>query len=138
MLAVASPAAFAADILTAADVEKAGGLRGLQSVPKDQAKGAGGELNFADASGKLVAMVMIQPLSTYEFWKKQYGKNAEPLAQVGEEAFRTKPKEFITWVIFRKGNTGVWIQSMGYKAGGAQNFSAAQLTELAKLAASRM
>ena len=138
MVMLAAPAALAADILTTADVEKAGGLRGLQTVPKDPAKGAGGELNFADAGGKLVAMVMIQPLSTYEFWKKQYAKNGEPVAQVGEEAFRTKPKEFISYVIFRKGNTGVWIQSMGFKSTGAANFTSAQLTELAKLAASRM
>jgi len=81
---------------------------------------------------------MIQPLSTYEFWKKQYGKTGEPVAQVGDEAFRTKPKEFISYVFFRKGSTGVWVQSMGFKTGGAPNFTTAQLTELAKLAASRI
>jgi hypothetical protein len=138
LLLMVAPAAWAADILTTADLEKAGGLRGLQTVAKNPAKGAGGELNFADPAGKLVAMVMIQPLSTYEFWKKQYGKNADLVAQVGDEAFCTKPKEFISWVIFRKGNTGVWIQSMGFKAGGAANYTSAQLTELAKIAASRM
>jgi hypothetical protein len=56
---LAMPAAMAADILSVPDFGKAGGLHGLQSVPKDPAKGAGGELNFADASNKLVAMVMI-------------------------------------------------------------------------------
>jgi hypothetical protein len=32
----------------------------------------------------------------------------------------------------------VWIQSMGWKASGAPNFTAAQLTALAKIAASRL
>jgi len=40
--------------------------------------------------------------------------------------------------VFRKGDKGVWIQSMGWKAGGAQNFSAAQLMALAKIAAERL
>jgi len=52
-------AAHAADILNVADVEKIGGMSGLQMVPKDPAKGAGGELNFAAATNKLVLMVMI-------------------------------------------------------------------------------
>ncbi len=83
-------------------------------------------------------MVMIRPAATYEFWKNQYGAKGAPIANLGEEAFRTKPGEFISYVVFRKGDKGVWFQSMGWKAGGAQNFSAARLIELAKIAASRL
>lgn len=130
--------ARAADILNVADVEKIGGMSGVQMVPKDPAKGAGGELNFATAANKLVLMVMIQPTSTFDFWKKQYGASGEPIANLGAEAFRTKPGASISYVVFRKGDKGVWIQSMGWKAGGAQNFSAAQLMALAKIAAERL
>lgn len=57
---------------------------------------------------------------------------------IGSEGFRSKPKASISYVVFKKGNTGVWVQSMGWKKSGAPNLSDAQLTELAKLAASRL
>ncbi len=126
------------ELLKVADVEKVGAQTGLHAVPKNQSTGAGGELNFAGADNKLVLMVMIQPLSTFDFWKKQYGAKGEVATGVGNEAFRSKKGEFISYVFFRKGNTGVWLQSMGWKKGGAANFTAAQLEQLARLAADRM
>jgi hypothetical protein len=71
LLLASITATRAADLLSTADVEKVGAMSGLQAVAKDPAKGAGGELNFADGAKKLVLMVMIQPASTYDFWKKQ-------------------------------------------------------------------
>ncbi len=127
-----------ADVLTVAEVEKISGLTGLHTVPKNQAMGAGGELNIAGADNKLVLMVMVQPQSTFEFWKKQYGAKGEPVAKLGSEAFRSKPGEFISYVVFLKGGTGVWVQSMGWKKGGGANFNAQQLEELAKLAEPRV
>lgn len=137
LLATLPVAGFAADILTVADIEKAGGLSGVKMVPKDPSKGAGGEHNFAGSDGKLVAMVMIQPASMYGTWKQRFGSNGEAVAGLGDEAFRTKPGALINYVVFRKGTNAVWVQSMGYR-GAAQTFSAAQLTGLAKLAAGRM
>ncbi len=127
-----------ADILTAADVEKVSGLTGVHTVPKNQATGAGGELNFAGADNKLVLMVMVQPQSTFDFWKKQYGAKGDPVAKLGSEAFRSKAGEFISYVVFLKGGTGVWVQSMGWKKGGGANFTAQQLEELARLAEPRV
>ena len=127
-----------ADVLTAAEVEKISGLSGVHTVPKNQATGAGGELNFAGADNKLVLMVMVQPQSTFEFWKKQYGAKGEPVGKLGTEAFRSKPGEFISYVVFLKGGTGVWVQSMGWKKGGGANFTAQQLEELARLAEPRL
>jgi hypothetical protein len=130
-------AAAQGDLLTVSDVEKISGLRELHKTPKDQSKGAGGDLNFAGKDGKLVAMVMIST-SMYDFWKTRYGSSAEPLRGVGDDGFRTKKGEAISWVVFRKGHTGVWIQSMGWKKDGSATLSDAQLTDLAKLAASRL
>ena len=128
----------ASPILTVADVEQVSGLAPLHTTPKNQATGAGGELNFADAENKLVLMVMIQPTSTFDFWRKQYGAKAEKVAGIGSEAFRSKTGEFISYIAFLKGQTGVWLQTMGWKKNGGANFTAAQLETLAKLAASRL
>jgi hypothetical protein len=127
-----------ADVLTATEVEKVSGLTGVHTVPKNQAMGAGGELNFVGADNKLVLMVMVQPQSTFEFWKNQYGAKGERVANLGSEAFRSKSGEFISYVAFLKGSTGVWVQSMGWKKGGGANFNAQQLEELARLAEPRV
>ncbi len=127
-----------AQALTVQDVEKAGGLTGVKTVAKDPSKGAGGELNFAGADDKLVLMVMIQPASMYEFWKKQYGAKAQPVANLGSEAYRSAPGGFIGYVFFLKGSQGVWVQSMGWKKDGSASFTAAQLEQLARAAAAKL
>ena len=133
-----SNSVFAGDLLAVADVEKITGLSGIQAVAKDPAKGAGGELNFANADKKLIAMVMIQDASMFDFWKKQYGKDGVPAEALGAEAFRTKPGSAISYIAFRKSNKAIWIQSMGWDKTGKPNLSEAQLADLAKLAVSRM
>ena len=137
LLLALSTIAAAADLLTVADVEKVSGLTGLQLVPKNQATGAGGDLNFAGPDKKLVAIVMIST-SMWDFWKKQYSAAGEPVAGVGTEAFRTKPGAIISYVVVHKGNTAVWVQSMGWKKDGSATLTSAQLTDLAKLAAARL
>ncbi|MFZ6658081.1 hypothetical protein [Undibacterium sp. TJN19] len=133
-----SNSVFAAELLAVADVEKVTGLSGIQVVGKDPAKGAGGELNFANADKKLITMVMIQDGSMFDFWKKQYGKDGVSIQGVGTEAFHTKPDSAISYIAFKKGNKAIWIQSMGWNKTGKPNLTDAQLAELAKLAASRM
>lgn len=137
LLALSCPA-MAADLLTTADIEKTTGLTGVQSVAKDPAKGAGGELNFANADKKLITMVMIQDASMFDFWNKQYGKSGSSVSGLGSDAFQTKPGSAIPYVVFKKSGKAVWIQSMGWNKTGKANLSDAQLLELAKLAASRL
>ncbi len=129
---------LAADILTVADIEKVIGMSGVHATPKNQAKGAGGELNFENAENKLVTIVMIQDAAMFDFWKKQYGTLADPVPNLGSEAFLTKPKSAIAYVFFKKANKAIWIQSMGWNKKGGNNVSDAQLLELAKLAVSRL
>ena len=128
---------LAADILTTADIQKVSGLTGITTTAKNAITGAAGDLNFAGADGKLVAIVMIST-SMFDTWQKKYGGFGEPVPELGADAFRTKPKAMINYVVFRKGGTAVWIQSMGYKKDGSQTLDAKQLTDLAKIAASRM
>jgi len=127
-----------AEMLTVTDVEKIGGVTGIHAVAKNQLPGAGGELNFAGADNKLILMVMVQPASMFATWKQQYGAKGEAVAGLGTDAFRSRTGEFVSYVVFLKGNTGVWIQSMGWKKGGAANFTTAQLEALARVALSHM
>jgi len=137
LAALTATSAPATDLLTVADVEKVSGLSDLHKTPKDQSKGAGGDLNFAGKDNKLVAMVMIST-SMYDSWKKQYAKSCDPVSDLGSEAFRTKAGAFPSFIVFRKGTSGVWIQSMGWKKDGSSTLSNAQLTELGRIAASRL
>jgi hypothetical protein len=43
--------------LTTADVEKVSGMSGVKTVPRGSRPGAGGDLNFVGADGKLLLMV---------------------------------------------------------------------------------
>ncbi len=137
MFLISSPAQ-AADILSVADLEKASHLQNLKLVPKDPAKGAGGELNFADADNKMVAMIMIQDANIYDFWEKQFGKSANAVPDLGDKGFQTKPGAFISYIAFKKGKQAVWIQSMGWGKNGSPNFTDGELLQLAKLAVTRL
>ena len=128
----------AADVLSVEDLEKVSHLQNLKLVPKDPAKGAGGDLNFADTDNKLVAMIMIQDVSMYDFWEKQFGRNANPVPDLGDKGFQTKPGAFISYIVFKKGKQAIWIQSMGWGKNGAPNFTDNQLRELAKSADARL
>lgn len=130
--------AHAADVLTVDDLQKISHLQSLKLIPKDPAKGAGGDLNFADGDNKLVAIIMVQDVSMYDFWEKQFGKNANSIPDLGDKGFQTKPGAFISYIVFKKGKQAVWIQSMGWGKDGHPNFNNDQLCELAKLAASRL
>jgi len=69
-LAAALTAALAAQgpydkLLTIADVEKVTGLSGVKTVPNGSQTGAGGMLNFVNASGKLVLAVNFGDAQLY-------------------------------------------------------------------------
>lgn len=137
LLSMFSALGFAADVLTAADVEKATGLTGIKVVAKNPMKGAGGELNFATADDKMVVTIFVQPESMYAFWKKQYSGTA--VAGLGDEAFSMGAKGSPPSVIFRKGKTGVWVQSLMHKSdNGWFMLKPDQAMALAKIAVSRM
>jgi hypothetical protein len=90
--------------LTSADVEKVSGINGIKEVPRDPSKGAGGNLNFADADDNLVMMATFSGNSVYEQSKKQKGYFKSDVKGVGEEAFSgpsSGPAEYV--LVFRKG-----------------------------------
>jgi hypothetical protein len=134
-LILSTPIVLASDLLTVTDVEKVSGLSGLHAVPKNPGKGAGGDLNFAGSDDKLVVMVTVQKAAAYQSAKKAFFHEAVP--GVGDEAFLgpNVPQPYM--INFRKGDASVAISSFFDKAGKAR-LTAAQLTKLAQLAASRL
>ena len=58
--------------LTGADVDKAVGMKGVKLIPRGSVAGAGGDLNFADASGELILMVQFTDAKSYEAYQKKY------------------------------------------------------------------
>lgn len=130
--------ALAAEILTAADLEKVSGYSDLITAPKGASAQAAGDLNFAREDGRIVLIVMIQPEEIYARWQMKFGADGQVIPGIGEAAFRPGEHSPVNFVVFKKGAQAVWLQSMGWNQRMMQNFDYDQLIELAKIAAGRM
>ncbi len=126
--------------LKISDVEKATGLKGVKSVAKGSATGAGGDLNFATADGNLALMVQIVDKSQYVGFKQYFFK--ADLNGVGDQAMvgGTVPKSPSNLVVFTKGSRCVALTAFADPASYGKKFmlTVAQLTDLAKTIASRV
>lgn len=127
--------------LTVADVEKVSGLTGIKIVPKNPAKGAGGDLNFATSDGKLVLMALFSGASLYAPSKQQAGYFKAAVPGVGSEAF-SGPKNDPQFVLcFKKGVYCVTLSSFFNIGGDAKHptmLTMDQLIALGKLVAPRI
>jgi hypothetical protein len=129
----------AEQLITIADVEKVGGLKGVILVPYDAAKGAGGALNFAQADSALVLMFDVRDAAAYAQNKAVARFYNADVPGVGDEAF-DGPKvaaPAVPYVLFvRKG--GRMFSLSAYSVNGKWSFTQAQLKELALLVVARM
>jgi hypothetical protein len=96
----------ASGLLTAADVEQATGLTGLKAIAKGSVTGAGGDVNYAKADGKLVLMASFFDGAAFDQMKAtdDYG---EALSGLGDAAFVGPLKGMMPMyfmVGFRKGD----------------------------------
>ena len=134
---------FATDIeklLTVADVEKETGLQGIQLIPKNPMKGAGGDLNFALAGKDMMLMVSVQDSSLYEQWKNLEGNFYAEVPDIGDEAFKGPGFTEVRYLlVFRKGNKAVLLSTfLNLEAEGEPFLKMEQLTEFAKIIISRL
>lgn len=147
------PAATAYDkLLTPADVEQVSGLKGVKLVAYDPSKGAGGDLNFATAEGKLVLIANFFPASVYDATKKQKGVMQDEISGLGDDAYDGPGDPGLqltthdgpvgpSMIAFRKGSQSATLA--GFMNVSDWNdwklyLSLDQVEELAKLVASRM
>ena len=92
--------------LKPADIEKAGNLTGIKTVPYDPNKGAGGNLNFGLADGTVVLIATFQTLDQkgYDSYKTQMKSYIRgPVAGIGDDAFDGPPGNYPYFIGFKKG-----------------------------------
>lgn len=135
-------AAFAQGVaekyLTGADIEKVAGMKGVKLIPRGSVSGAGGDLNFADASGELILMVQTTDAKNYAGFKSKYAKT--PVSGVGDEAIQgaVMPGLPPNLLAFRKGAQCVVLTAFADFVKNRVYLTMDQLTELGKLITSRM
>ena len=94
--------------LTVADVEKVSGLTGVKLVPRDPAKGAGGDLNFVGPEGKLLLMVRFGTAALYDTVRK--GTTYHALVPgLGDEAFDAPPGASQYALYVKKGTKAISV-----------------------------
>ena len=124
--------------LTAADVEKVTGVRGVRIIPRGSAAGAGGDLNFADDAGELVLMVQFADARSFAGFKSKYGKTA--VSGVGDQAIQggSMPGMPDNLLAFTKGTHCVVLTAFGDFVTKKVYLTVDQLTSLGKVIASRL
>lgn len=124
--------------LSAADVEKAGGTKGVRLVARGSVAGAGGDLNFADDSGELILMVQFADAKSFAGLKGKYAKGA--VAGVGDQAIQggSMPGMPDNLVAFTKGPRCVVLTAFGDFINKKVYLTIEELTSLAKTIAARL
>jgi hypothetical protein len=127
--------------LKVADVEGVTGLTGLKLVPRDPTKGAGGDLNFAQADGTLVLIANFMTLKAkdypaYKAQLKSYSKGDVP--GLGDDAFNGPPNDPQYFLTFRKGEWVVSLSSFFSPKDGKIFVPMAKQVELAKIIIGRL
>ena len=125
------------NLLTIADIEKVSGVSGIKLVEKGSLPGAGGSLNFA-LNDKMYAMFVIADVSVFEEWKTMEGYAVDKLSGIGEEAFTAPAGKTQFVVFFREGNKVGSVSSFVNFDTGDPYLNIKQLSELSKIAVSRM
>jgi hypothetical protein len=124
-----------AKFLTAVDIEKVTGLQGVNPIPKSA--DADGDLNFARKDGKLILSVTFLPSNAYVGYKSSKEGFKSPISGVGEEAFIGPAGNTPSFIlVFRKAGYAVMLNTE--PEGDTVLLPIQQLTELAKIIASRM
>jgi hypothetical protein len=126
------------NLLTIADIEKVTGLPGVKLVPRNPKIGAGGDLNFATADDNLLVMLVVADMDIFNQWKT--GKNYvyKQLTNIGDEAYSAPGGGVQYIVFFKSGNEVASISSFLNLQTGDPLLTINQLSELAKIAVSRM
>ena len=125
-------------LLTAADVERVTGMKGIKLVPRGSVAGASGDLNFTDSSGELILMVQFAEARNYAGFKAKYAKGAA--VGIGDEAAMGAmiPGMSDNLLAFKKGTRCVILTAFADFVKQKVYLTADQLTALGKLIASRL
>lgn len=134
-----SPAAQFDNIISAADVEKVTGMKGVKEVPRDRtSKFKNGDLNFI-VNNQPILMIEFRPAFAFDAMKADSGYYKTAMQGIGEEAFTSPAFDPQFSVNFRKGRyVAVITTHIDSKDKKRTILSMDHLVSLAKLVASRM
>jgi len=131
-----------AALLTPADVEAVSGLTGLKTVPYAPETGAGGDVNIADESGQLVAMLVVGGPELWDAWLTDGFTVRESVTPpVGDESFigpSPEVGEAIYIFGFKKGGIAVAVDTYFDEGGYDTILSTEDLRALAEIVANRL
>jgi hypothetical protein len=124
-----------AKLLTPADVQKVTGLQ-VKMVPYDPKSGAGGDLNFALASGELALMLKVMDA---KLWDRSLQYRAKDVTGIGDKAYIGPPGPMQDLLAVMKGTKAFTLSSyMSTTDMSKTVLSVAQLQELAKIVVTRL
>ncbi len=124
--------------LTASDVERASGIKGVRQIPRGSVAGAGGDLNFTDDSGELILMVQFADAKDFAGLKANYAKGA--VGGVGDQAIQgaSMPGMPDNLLAFTKGTRLVVLTAFGDFVNKKTYLTIDQLTTLGRSIAARL
>ncbi|MDO8879517.1 MAG: hypothetical protein Q7W44_01755 [Coriobacteriia bacterium] len=129
-------------LLTPADVERVTGLTALSVVPYDPAVGAGGDVNIADETGQLVAMLIVEGPEQWGAWLTDGFTVREPVSPpVGDESFigpSPDVNEAVYIFGFLKDDTAIVIDTFFDPGGNGTILSTEDLRALAEVVEGRL
>ena len=124
-----------AKLLAPADVQKVTGLQ-VKMVPYDPKSGAGGDLNFALASGELALMLKVMDAKQ---WDRSLQYKAKDVTGIGDKAYSGPPGPMQYILAVMKGAKAFTLNSyMSTTDMSKTVLSMAQLQELAKIVVTRL
>ena len=107
------------NIISAMDVEKATGLKGLKQVPRQKAvdgvtdnKYLTGDINIVQANNQPVMVVQFLPSFAFDQFKGDSGFIKSPVSGIGDEAYTGPSFDPQTSVNFVKGGTYVTVSTL--------------------------
>jgi hypothetical protein len=138
---VSASASDSSDLLTIADVEEVSRLTGVKTVEPRSMPGAGGDVNFVSAEGKLVLIATFNDGGDFDPLKHTENYR-EPISGLGDAAFVGPSKDVIATLYevgFKKGDHTVLLVTF-FKTGTITDtvISMDQLKELAGIVLSRL
>jgi len=127
-------------IISAADVEKLTGLKGVKQVPREPLnKFRNGDLNFVMSNDQPLLMIQFRPAFVLDDMKADSGYYKAPLKGIGDEAFTSPAFAPQFSVNFQKGSyVAVVTTVIDPRDNKKTVLTMDQLIALAKLVASRM
>lgn len=127
-------------VITAADVEKITGLKGVKQVPREKLnKFRNGDLNFVLSDDKPLFMIQFRPSYVFAAMKADSGYVKASVPGVGEEAFSSPAFDPQFSINFLKGNYYAIVTThVDAKDKTKTVLKMDQLIAVAKLVASRM